>query len=194
MACNTASFESSSGSIKFRTPSILPLKGPSLEDLKLVNILNAETCSPISFKDFMTFVTEKEHTTENLLFVIWYKSYEVRWKALDQDAKAQVPVPSTRLGDRYDPFPNLAPDFDVQPVGDQPMREEAIRAFATFLKQDGSRALGISDELRKFARTSLTRSSAPECVSPNRFSFKPCITLLKLIDSSYHYMKRCTAR
>lgn len=165
MACNTAPFESTPGSIKFRTPSILPLKGPSLEDLKLVNILNAETCAPISFKDFTTFITEKELTTENLLFVIWYKSYEVRWRALDQNTKDNVPVPSTRLGDRYDPFTNLDPEFDAQPIGEQPMREEAVRAFATFLKQDGSRALGISDELRKFARTSLTRSSAPECVS-----------------------------
>lgn len=165
MACNTNTFESTSGWTKFRTPSILPLKGPRLEDLKLTNILNAETCPPISFKDFTTFITEKEHTTENLLFVIWYKSYEVRWQALDQVARDKIPIPSTRLGDRYDPFRLIAPDFTVQPVEEQPMREEVARAYATFLKQDGSRALGISDELRRFTRTTLARSSAPECVS-----------------------------
>lgn len=183
MSCNTTSFESSSGSTKFRTPSILPLKGPSLEDLKLVNILNSETCPPISFKNFTTFITEKEHTTENLLFVIWYKSYEVRWRALDQVARDKVPVPSTRLGDRYDPFRLMAPDHEVQEVGDQPMREEAVRAFATFLKQDGSRALGVSDELRRFARTSLTRSSAPECVS-DRLSHQSVLTAADLLVSS----------
>lgn len=48
---------------------------------------------------------------------------------------------------------------------DQPMREEAVRAFATFLRKGGSRELGISDELREFAKTCLKRSTAPEVVS-----------------------------
>lgn len=165
MPCTTDTFESTHGSTKFRTPSILPLKGPKLEDLKLVNILNAETCPPISFKDFTTFVTEKEHTTENLLFVIWYKSYELRWNTLDQSLREKVPVPSTKLGDRYDPFRHVAPDFAIQAAMEQPMREEAMRAYATFFKQNGSRALGISDELRVFVQTTLTKSSAPDCVS-----------------------------
>jgi hypothetical protein len=97
--------------------------------------------------------------------VIWYKSYEVRWRALDQNARDYVPIPSTKLGDRYDPFRNVAPDHATRSAADQPMREEAARAFATFLKPGGSRALGISDELRQFTRISLARSTAPECVS-----------------------------
>jgi hypothetical protein len=51
------------------------------------------------------------------------------------------------------------------PIGEQPMREEAARAFSTFLRSGGSRALGVSDDLRQFARTCLAKSSAPECVS-----------------------------
>jgi hypothetical protein len=157
----------------FRTPSILPLKGPTLEKLKLVNILNNETCSPISYKDFSTFVTEKEHSTENLLFVIWYRSYEARWKQLSQDVRDRIPVPSTRLGDRYAPFGGRGGQVGAKegekstslPIGEHPMREEAARAFSTFLRSGGSRALGVSDDLRQFARTCLARSSAPECVS-----------------------------
>jgi hypothetical protein len=45
------------------------------------------------------------------------------------------------------------------------MREEAERAFATFLRKSGSRELGISDELRKFSGLCLQRSTAPEVVS-----------------------------
>jgi hypothetical protein len=162
----------------FRTPSIIPLKGATLENLKLVNILNNETCSPISFKDFSTFISEKEHSTENLLFVIWYRSYDARWKALSQDVKDGIPVPSTRLGDRYAPFGRGSASGEKEgagsstslPIGEQPMREEAARAFSTFLRSGGSRALGVSDDLRQFARTCLARSCAPECVSGLRLS------------------------
>lgn len=158
---------------RFRKPSILPLQGPTLENLKLASILNNETCSPISFKDFRSFVEGKEHSTENLLFAIWYRSYAARWKDLDEATKKRVPVPSTKLGDRYDPFTcgrgsNIGTNIDqasMMPIGEQPMREEAARAFSTFLRSGGSRALGVSDDLRQFARTCLAKSSAPECVS-----------------------------
>lgn len=159
---------------RFRKPSILPLKGPTLENLKLASILNNETCSPISFKDFTNFISEKEHTAENLLFAIWYRSYAARWRDLKEDVQKRVPVPSTRLGDRYDPFTrgrgsDVGTNIDaasMMPIGEQPMREEAARAFSTFLRSGGSRALGVSDDLRQFARTCLAKSSAPECVSP----------------------------
>jgi hypothetical protein len=158
---------------RFRKPSILPLKGPTLENLKLASILNNETCSPISFKDFTRFIEGKEHTAENLLFAIWYRSYAARWRDLQEDVKKRVPIPSTRLGDRYDPFTrgrgsDVGTNIDeasMLPIGEQPMREEAARAFATFLRSGGSRALGVSDDLRQFARTCLAKSSAPECVS-----------------------------
>lgn len=160
---------------RFRKPSILPLQGPTLENLKLASILNNETCSPISFKDFTNFISEKEHTAENLLFAVWYRSYAARWRDWDENLKKRVPVPSTKLGDRYDLFTrgrgsDVQPNLDdasvvMLPIGEQPMREEAARAFSTFLRSGGSRALGVSDDLRQFARTCLAKSSAPECVS-----------------------------
>ena len=212
-----------------------PSTTPSLDDLTLEHILNGETCHPISFNDFAGFTANKEFTSENLLFVLWFRSYRNRFDALPVDKRAKVPVPSTRLGDRYRPFayltqerrdtkadssvgtptpntsfkgpehafgvcdwaaedapgsntlpqlygkglrpspmllgqasilrPTLPAGAEYDPVEDQPMREEAIRAFSTFLKKTGSRELGISDELREFAKTCLQRSTAPEVVS-----------------------------
>jgi hypothetical protein len=243
-----------------RTSSLLQsAPQPGIDDLKLSHILNGETCSPIGFNDFASFIANKEFSTENLLFIIWFRSYQARWEALTDDEKVGVVIPSTRLGDRYEPFGYLnkedtrrgmesnstgitftepfggsAPmkpthDFKVcdwtvdgRPCGcgdsahrhtssqnplrrfftsakpvhrispvvsptpiltskntppkppegtilldamDQPFREEAQRAFSTFLRKGGSRELGISDELRQFSKLCLTRSTAPEVVS-----------------------------
>ncbi|WWC60163.1 uncharacterized protein I303_102727 [Kwoniella dejecticola CBS 10117] len=249
---------------------------PALEELKLSNILNGDTCPPISFVDFASFVANKEFTTENLLFILWYRSYKSRFDKLDQKVKETIPIPSTRLGDRFDPYgyldrpssssgphtsgkveqdvpvvfsepfrsksgssksaaihtetahqqncsgsasscsciENRAPPCRRQsrllsitqsilgsrrpssashaqennplrsilhhtshpplpPSGtvlaepsQQPMREEAQRSFATFLRKGGSRELGISDELREYTRICLVRSTAPEVFLP----------------------------
>ena len=247
---------------------------PTFEELNLSHIINGETCSPISYADFASFVTHKEFTTENLLFVIWFRSYRERYNCFDQGIRNGVPVPSTRLGDRYAPFAYLNRPADVgagEPVestggsdvlatppdrnteqkhggpstiprndfnrcewavdgrecncgdpnhhrsedvvkktgwfnyrgkgsivakaeptvqhtssrpmrppagtvptelADQPLRDEARRAFATFLRKGGSRELGVSDELREFAKACLRRSTAPEIVSVQFFAMK----------------------
>ncbi|WWC87755.1 uncharacterized protein L201_002647 [Kwoniella dendrophila CBS 6074] len=249
---------------------------PVLEELKLSNILNGDTCPPISFIDFASFVANKEYTTENLLFILWYRSYKDRFEKLEQNVKETIPIPSTRLGDRYNPYGYLdKPGSSVVPVtkpeseapvvfsepfrsrsisgsskispfksdnahlqncpvtgstcycpdqrgpanrrasrllsithsllgsrrpssashpnetnplrsilhqtshpplpptgtvftepSQQPMREEAQRAFATFLKKGGSRELSISDELREYTKICLARSTAPEVFLP----------------------------
>ena len=203
---------------------------PTLDNLTLTQIMNGETCHPIAFSDFATFCANKEHTSENLLFALWFRSYTARFNATLVEKRAKVPVPSTRLGDRYRPFayldqdrrdtvvestlgiptpelsikepdhtfrvcewaasdtvprvdqgglqpsamplnatsilrPHLAPGTEYDKPQDQPLRQEAIRAFSTFLKKGGSRELGISDELREFAKNCLQRSTAPEVVS-----------------------------
>ncbi|WRT65573.1 uncharacterized protein IL334_002518 [Kwoniella shivajii] len=245
---------------------------PILDDLKLSNILNGETCPPISFIDFASFVANKEFTTENLLFILWFRSYRERFDKLEQKVKETIPIPSTRLGDRYDPYgyidrpmpqhdpsepeqdtpvvfsepfrsrdggskpcfchteninhktcrqfsschcaetkvvtarrasrllsithsligsrrpstishpnesnaltsilhqathPPLPPPGTVlaEPA-QQPMRDEAHRGFATFLRKGGSKELGISDELREYTRVCLARSTAPEVFLP----------------------------
>lgn len=215
-----------------------PSTAPTLDNLTLSHILNGETCHPIAFTDFASFTANKELTSENLLFVLWFRSYRARYDALSVEERAKVPVPSTKLGDRYQPFARLdqerrdtkvesvlkSPTSDLlykkpehpfkvcewaagdaqrrlnpilqigkvssnlpassvsqdQPsilrshlpdvveydkVVDLPMREEAIRAFSTFMRKGGSRELGISDELREFTKTCLQRSTAPEVVS-----------------------------
>ena len=123
-------------------------------------------------------------TEENLLFITWFRSYKIRWDRLDEAVKSRVPIPSVRLGDRHDPFGDISGNHSdgtnkTRPVRvgsvsyfgrqmealDQPMREEAQRAFATFVKAGGSRELNCADELRSFVATCLRRSTAPEVVS-----------------------------
>lgn len=260
----------------FRSPS----RPPALDDLKLSHVLNGETCPPISFADFATFIASKEFSSENLLFLIWFRSYRERYEQLAADVRERVPVPSTKLGDRYSPFryidqatqngvvtesattsqrpatsahlqvntpvshprgmsrqeerrgstisshgfepcawtaegkpcscanaklahahdgpskwtrarrrsvqheeppaaalrpilthtslyPTLPPaGTTFLPTAELPMRDEAMRAYATFLKKGGSKELGIADELRQFAKLTLGRSTAPEAFLP----------------------------
>lgn len=228
----------------------------ALKQLRLCHILNGETCPPVSFADFATFLTNKDYTSENLVFVLWYRDYKSKWKLLDKAVRIRVPVPSTSLGHRYDPFGYLRHgpvalstgadereeevsrnrlasanaysmdataasdrnDSSAKPlksyfsrvssnlprsrleasslaacsspltpvssylthplhslfssdgttflsVDEQPLRDQAQRAFATFLKKGGSKELSISDELREYVRTCLEASTAPESVS-----------------------------
>ena len=98
-----------------KTPTLLrsPSK-PTLDDLKLAHNLSGETCPPVSFPDLAGFVAIREFTTENLLFVIWFLSYRTRYEALDSATRNTVPIPSTRLGDRYNLFEHLASAQIVQ--------------------------------------------------------------------------------
>ncbi|KIR32633.1 hypothetical protein I352_05060 [Cryptococcus deuterogattii MMRL2647] len=207
----------------------------------------------ISFADFATFLTNKDYTSENLVFVLWHRNYKSKWKLLDKAVRIRGPVPSTSLGHRYDPFgylrhgpvalptrtgereeevsrnrlasanaysmdataasdrndrsakplksyfsrvssdlhrsrleasslacsSSLTPASSYHPlhslfspdgttflsVDEQPLRDQAQRAFATFLKKGGSKELSISDELREYVRTCLEASTGPEyCV------------------------------
>ncbi len=238
---------------------------PSLDDLTLDHLLNGETCPPISFQDFASFIANKEFSTENLLFVLWFRSYRQQFEQLSAEEKAKVPVPSTRLRERYTPFAYLdkaTTEGEIQPsfaesvafilpsgstprsstpqhlmkpcawtnegkscdCGDpdhkhpnvskrpsrlslrsgkqpvnpepkpiihqtlhpplppartvyaepalQPLREEAQRAFATFLKSGGSKELGVSDDLRQFVRMCFERTTAPEAVSDHCLSIQ----------------------
>lgn len=60
-----------------------------------------------SFKEFEGFITHKEHTTENLLFCIWFRSYLDRFQSLPSTEQAKVPVPNKKLGERDDPYAYL---------------------------------------------------------------------------------------
>ncbi|KAI0677199.1 hypothetical protein C8Q78DRAFT_1001625 [Trametes maxima] len=54
-----------------------------LSDVSLASILAGRTCAPISLADFDSYLAFKEHSIENLHFVIWYQSYRERFFALD---------------------------------------------------------------------------------------------------------------
>ena len=162
----------------FATLTQIPQPGGDVDDISLASILNGETCTPVSFADFATYISHKEFTTENLLFIVWYRSYRARYHDLPAHVRENVPVPSLMLGDRHRPFARTddeaarrnreesgrGPPLDDQP-GPMPMREEAWSAFATFLRKGGSRELGVSDDLRGFVKSCIQRSTAPECVS-----------------------------
>ena len=202
------------------------------------------------------------------MFIIWFRSYRARYEALSDSVKLGIPIPSTKLGDRYYPFKHvdeamsnrvhvdeevvdseriraergevvfdipfsspgkkeispkkpspkkepkrvkvpaqhdfkkcewcqehdkscqcekhrpgprvsepilnrgssaaMLPPFGVEftDPSEQAMRQEAERAFSTFLRKGGSRELGVSDDLRQFTKTCLKRSTAPEVVCP----------------------------
>ena len=151
---------------QFPLAKLKPSSKPKLNDIKLSHILNGETCPPIGFSDFASYLAKKEMTLENLLFVLWYRSYAYRWNELGDQTRG-VPRPSTKLGDRHDPF-NTSTSSGSSSSADrisQPMRDEAQRAYTTFFQSGGSRELNCSDELRQFAATCLKQSTGPEVVS-----------------------------
>lgn len=53
---------------------------------------------------------------------------------------------------------------EVRPA-DQPMRQEAERAFETFLKQGAEKELNVTEEMRRRCRIALEGSTHPEVVS-----------------------------
>ncbi len=57
--------------------------------------LNLE--SSTSFSDFEAFLTHKEFSTENLLFIVWFRSYTERFFALSEEEKSKVaPAPNAK--------------------------------------------------------------------------------------------------
>ncbi|KAI0650386.1 hypothetical protein C8Q79DRAFT_943443 [Trametes meyenii] len=67
-------------------------------DVSLASILSGYTCAPISLADFDSYLAFKEHSLENLHFVIWYQSYRERFFAL-------APSPSTPCDSNPFDFP-----------------------------------------------------------------------------------------
>ncbi|EKM59968.1 uncharacterized protein PHACADRAFT_250790 [Phanerochaete carnosa HHB-10118-sp] len=55
---------------------------PALSAIALDDILSGNTCQPIGLADFESYLEHKEHSVENLRFVVWYQSYRRRFFAL----------------------------------------------------------------------------------------------------------------
>ena len=71
---------------RIRLPSVL-------SSISLDDILSGDTCEPISLADFELYLQYKEHSVENLRFVIWYQSYRRRFFALPPAQQKLSPGP-----------------------------------------------------------------------------------------------------
>ena len=66
-----------------------PLAAVTLDD-----VLSDSTCDPISLKDFESFLIHKQHAVEHLRFVVWYRSYESRFRSLPVEQRNCSPAVS----------------------------------------------------------------------------------------------------
>ncbi|GJE87465.1 regulator of G protein signalling domain-containing protein [Phanerochaete sordida] len=77
--------------LTFRRPRIR-LSAP-LSTLSLDDVLSGDTCAPISLPDFDAYLAHREHSAENLRFVVWYQSYRRRFFALPPAQQRRSPGP-----------------------------------------------------------------------------------------------------
>lgn len=75
----------------FRRPRIR-LAAP-LSTITLDDVLSGDTCPPIGLADFEAYLAHKEHSVENLRFVVWYQSYRRRFFALPAAQQGLSPGP-----------------------------------------------------------------------------------------------------
>lgn len=68
---------------------------PQLSSIQLDDVLSGETCEPISLADFESYLMHKEHSVENLRFIVWYQSYRRRFFALPASRQKLSPGPNT---------------------------------------------------------------------------------------------------
>ncbi|TCD61330.1 hypothetical protein EIP91_008591 [Steccherinum ochraceum] len=70
------------------------LEPSPLTSITLDEIISGHTCDPIALADFEAYLQHKEHTVENLQFVIWYQSYRGRFFDLPLAEQALSPGPT----------------------------------------------------------------------------------------------------
>ncbi|KAF8748522.1 G protein signaling domain [Rhizoctonia solani] len=63
-----------------------------IKDIRLVNILSGDACSPLGLEEFEAYVALQEHSLENLQFIIWYHDYQQRFFSLDAQEQALSPL------------------------------------------------------------------------------------------------------
>ncbi|CEL63911.1 hypothetical protein RSOLAG1IB_05676 [Rhizoctonia solani AG-1 IB] len=62
-----------------------------VKQIRLVNILSGDACSPLGLEEFEAYVALQEHSLENLQFIIWYHDYQRRFFALENEQQALSP-------------------------------------------------------------------------------------------------------
>ncbi|KAG8741987.1 hypothetical protein FRC10_002145 [Ceratobasidium sp. 414] len=69
--------------------------------IRLVNILSGDACSPLGLEEFETYLAFQElsrlqeHSLENLQFIVWYHDYRARFLALPADLQSLSPPPDS---------------------------------------------------------------------------------------------------
>ncbi|KZT36672.1 hypothetical protein SISSUDRAFT_1049503 [Sistotremastrum suecicum HHB10207 ss-3] len=64
-----------------------------LKGITLAHILSGDTCEPLSLAEFEAYLSFREHSLENLQFLVWYQSYRSRFFELPQEQQALSPGP-----------------------------------------------------------------------------------------------------
>ncbi|KDN47395.1 hypothetical protein RSAG8_03535, partial [Rhizoctonia solani AG-8 WAC10335] len=75
-----------------------------VKQIRLVNILSGDACSPLGLEEFEAYVALQEHSLENLQFIIWYLDYQHRFFALSAEEQALSP-PVARPSNLMPPTP-----------------------------------------------------------------------------------------
>ncbi|CAE6497246.1 unnamed protein product [Rhizoctonia solani] len=89
-----------------------------VNQIRLVNILSGDACSPLGLEEFEAYVALREHSLENFQFIIWYHDYQQRFFALTPEEQALSPPP-TKSPTLLTP-PSPAYGRDKVPIPDSP--------------------------------------------------------------------------
>ncbi|CAE6444437.1 unnamed protein product [Rhizoctonia solani] len=91
-----------------------------VKQIRLVNILSGDACSPLGLEEFEAYVALQEHSLENLQFIIWYHDYQRRFFALKNEEQALSPPPAKSLGHLALPTPIATYGNSKAPIPDSP--------------------------------------------------------------------------
>jgi hypothetical protein len=144
------------------------------------DILQEKTCQPISLQDFRWYLTNKEHSAENLDFYYWYLDYRERFNQLPDFERAKSPIP--REGAARDSI-SIAMDSAVS-VGTnalahgeglrdfneastlganlQPLREEINAVLKTFFEPTSFKELNLDGSIIKYVMYHGRRTTHPD--------------------------------
>ncbi|CAE6473427.1 unnamed protein product [Rhizoctonia solani] len=89
-----------------------------VNQIRLVNILSGDACSPLGLEEFEAYVALREHSLENLQFIIWYHDYQQRFFALKPEEQALSPPPTKSPTLLTPPSPTYG--RDKVPIPDSP--------------------------------------------------------------------------
>ncbi|KAJ1309290.1 hypothetical protein OPQ81_004952 [Rhizoctonia solani] len=79
-----------------------------VNQIRLVNILSGDACSPLGFEEFEAYVALQEHSLENLQFIVWYHDYRERFFALKAEEQALSPSPAKTSSYLASPTPTYS--------------------------------------------------------------------------------------